>query len=307
MDQATIRRRLQALRERRGVSQADLSRALGFNDRQTLSDIELGKRQVAPEDLVHAARFFDVETDYFTDPLELAGEASFSWRKTAAADGLESFEQRAGGWIATYRHLRRLKGESVNSLLMQVGLNKKSSFEEAADEGDAVSRSLGLDDVPAARLASVLEDKLDTLILHVDTAAGVSGAACQLGPLNTIIINRREPTGRRAFDMAHELFHLLTWRDMPPEHTEEEGNLTRSQKRIEWLADNFAAGLLMPRQSILDLANRAFPSTDDAESMARWIREAATQLHVSGPAMKWRLVALKRLKKAAAARLKAGW
>lgn len=302
MDRATIRRRLQALRERRGVSQADLSRALGFNDRQTLSDIELGKRQVAPEDLVRAARFFDVDADYFTDPLELAGEARFSWRKAAAANGLASFEQRAGGWIATYRHLRRLKGESVNSLLMQVGLNRKSSFEEAADEGDAVSRSLGLGDVPAANLASVLEDKLDTLILHVDTAAGVSGAACQLGPLNTIIINRREHTCRRAFDMAHELFHLLTWRDMPPEHTEEEGKLTRRQKRVEWLADNFAAGLLMPRQRILELADKqALPASDAA--MARWIREAATQLRVSGPAMKWRLVALKRLKKAAAERI----
>src|SRR5699024_6619442 len=123
------------------------------------------------------------------------------------------------------------------------------------------------------------------------------------GPLNTIIINRREPTGRRAFDMAHELFHLLTWRDMPPEHTEEEGKLPRSQKRVEQLADNFAAGLLMPRQRILELANHTFPSTDAAEGMAQWNREAATQLHVSGPAMKWRLVALKRLKKAAAERI----
>jgi Zn-dependent peptidase ImmA (M78 family)/transcriptional regulator with XRE-family HTH domain len=298
-----IRRRLQALRERRGVSQADLSRALGFNDRQTLSDIELGKRQVAPEELVHAARFFDVDPGYFTDPLELAGEANFSWRKAATSDGLASFEQRAGGWIATYRHLRRLKGESVNSLLMQVGLSRKSSFEEAEDEGDAVSRSLGLGDVPVANLASVLEDKLDTLILHVDTVAGVSGAACQLGPLNTIIINRREPVGRRAFDMGHELFHLLTWRDMPPAHTEEEGNLSKSQKRVEQLADNFAAGLLMPRQRILDVASKVAPPVDDGVAMARWIREAATQLRVSGPAMKWRLVALKLLKKATAERI----
>lgn len=303
MDQATIRRRLQALRERRNISQTDLSQALGFNDRQTLSDIELGKRQVAPEDLLRAARFFDVDADYFTDPLELAGEANFSWRKATAADGLEAFEQRAGGWIATYRHLRRLKGKSVNSLLMQVGLNRRSSFEEAADEGDAVSRSLGLGDVPAASLACVLEEKLDTLILHVDTVAGVSGAACQLGPLNTIIINRREPTGRRAFDMGHELFHLLTWRDMPPEHTEEEGKLSKSQKRVEQLADNFSAGLLMPRQRILALADEAVPSANDATATAQWIREAATQLCVSGPAMKWRLVALKLLKKAAAERV----
>ena len=84
MDQTTIRRRLQALRERRDVSQAELSQALGFNDRQTLSDIELGKRQVAPVDLVRAAEFFGVDSDYFTDPLELAGEASFSWRSMIA-------------------------------------------------------------------------------------------------------------------------------------------------------------------------------------------------------------------------------
>lgn len=306
MDQAMIRRHLQALRERRSVSQADLSQALGFKDRQTLSDLELGKRRVAPEDLVRAAHFFGVDADYFTDPLELAGEANFSWRKSAAVDDLESFERRAGTWIATYRHLSRLKGESVNSLLMKVALNPKSSFEEAADEGDAVSRSLGLGEAPAMRLARVLEDKLGTLILHVDTESGVSGAACQLGPLNTIIINRRESAGRRAFDMGHELFHLLTWRDMAPAHIEEEASLSKSQKRVEHLADNFAAGLLMPRHVVFALVNKAALPLEDPGRTAQWIREAAVQLCVSGPAVKWRLVALKLLKKAAAERIDDG-
>jgi Zn-dependent peptidase ImmA (M78 family) len=306
MDQATIRRRLQALRERREVNQTDLAQALGFNDRQTLSDIELGKRLIAPVDLVRAAEFFGVDTGYFTDPFELAGEANFSWRQAAAADDLESFEQRAGGWIAAYRHLSRLKGESVNSLLPQVGLNPKSSFEEAADEGDAVARALGLGDIPAVSLAAVLEQKLDTLILHVDTVAGVSGAACQLGPLNTIIINRRESAGRRAFDMGHELFHLITWREMAPAHIEEEGKLSRDQKRIEQLADNFAGGLLMPRHVVVGLIDKsALPSSDTA-AQAHWIREAATQLGVSGPAMKWRLVALTLLKNAVAQRIDDG-
>lgn len=305
MDQTMIRRRLQALRERRAVSQADLSQALGFNDRQTLSDIELGKRRVAPEDLVRAAEFFDVDTEYFTDPFELAGEASFSWRKVATPDGLESFEKRAGGWIATYRHLRRLKGESVNSLLARVALSSKSSFEDAASEGEAVSRSLDLGDVPAVGLAHVLEEKLDTLVLHVDTAAGVSGAACQLGPLNTIIVNRRESAGRRVFDIAHELFHLLTWRDMVPAHVEEEGTLSKGQRRIEQFADNFAAGLLMPRHAVEGVLGEA-PSASDGTAQARWIREAAVHLRVSGPAMKWRLVVLGLLKNASAQRIDDG-
>jgi Zn-dependent peptidase ImmA (M78 family)/transcriptional regulator with XRE-family HTH domain len=305
MDQTMIRRRLQALRERRDLSQAALSEALGFNDRQTLSYIELGKRRVAPEDLVRAAEFFEVDPGYFTDPLELAGEANFSWRKAVAPDGLESFEERAGGWIATYRHLCRLKGESVNSLLARVSLHAKSSFEEAASEGEAVSRSLDLGDVPSASLASVLEGKLDTLVLHVDTVAGVSGAACQLGPLNTIIINRRESAGRRAFDIGHELFHLLTWRDMAPAHIEEEGKLSRGQNRIEHLADNFAAGLLMPRRAVEGVLGEV-PPLGDGMAQVRWIREAAAHLRVSGPAMKWRLVALGVLKKAAAQRIDDG-
>jgi hypothetical protein len=39
-------------------------------------------------------------------------------------------------------------------------LNPKSSFEEGAEEGDAVSRSPGLGDVPTANLASELVTKV---------------------------------------------------------------------------------------------------------------------------------------------------
>ena len=46
MDQATISRRLLGLRESRAINQDELSRALGFNDRQTLSTIETGKRPI---------------------------------------------------------------------------------------------------------------------------------------------------------------------------------------------------------------------------------------------------------------------
>lgn len=303
MDQKTIRRRLLTLRVSQSVSQAELSQALGFNDRQTLSDIELGKRRVAPEEIVRAAEFFEVDPGYFTDPFELAGEASFSWRKSTSADGLESFERRAGCWLAAYRHLRLIKSESVNSLLPRVGLNSKSSFEEAAEEGDAVSRLIGLGDVPSARLSSVLEEKLDTLILNVDTAPGISGAACQLGPLNAIIINRRETAGRRAFDVGHELFHLFTWEKMEPAHIEVEGCLTNYQRRIEQLADNFSAGLLMPRHAIDELVQTSALPSDDNTSLAQWIRGAASKLGVSGPAMKWRLVALKLIKKVTAKQL----
>ena len=97
MDQATIIRRLMGLRERRAVNQEELSHALGFADRQTLSAIETGKRAIAPAELACAARFFGVSVDYFTDPLELAGEGAFSWRESNGdVAGLQQLLQRGG-------------------------------------------------------------------------------------------------------------------------------------------------------------------------------------------------------------------
>jgi len=300
VNQEILRRRLVGLRNRRNVNQAVLSDALGFNDRQTLSDIENGKRLISPEELVRAARFFRVEVDYFTDPLELAGEATFSWRKQI--DGVESikqFESKAGRWIATYRHFSRLKGDSVNSSLTQIDLSEASTFEHALAEGDAVSRSLGLGDVPAIKVVDVLENQQNTLALFVDAPAEVSGAACQLGPLNTIIINRGESEGRRSFNLGHELFHLITWHQMPPPHIELEEELSSREKRIEKLADHFAAGLLMPRQSVEAYVS-ANPLPNKNEKLAGWLRSGAAHFRVSGQALKWRLVGIGLIKKSVA-------
>lgn len=305
MDQATIRRRLLALRDARRTTQDQLATALGFNDRQTLSEIESGGRPISFSELSSVAAFYGVKLDYFTDPLQLAGEAQFSWRRTLdAGDDLDEFEDRAGGWIAAYRYLSRLKGDSVNSSLTQIGLHSKSSFEEAWTEGEAIARNLELGDIPAAKLAQALEEKWDTLVLFVDAVSGISGAACQLGAMNTILINRRESEGRRNYDLAHEVFHLITWSKMKPMRIEGEVELSKSYNRIEQLAENFAAGLLMPSQSISKYISKS-PLPKDGAQVAQWIRAAASLFKVSGDAMKWRLVGLKLLGKTSAMKLDA--
>jgi XRE family transcriptional regulator, fatty acid utilization regulator len=303
MDQATVRRRLQLLRERRKETLEDLAYALGLKDHQTLSDIELGKREIASEELVEVAAHFGVSPDYFTDPLELAGEAMFSWRRDAAnGNDIGGFEALAGRWIATYRYLCLLKGDPVNSSLTRVNLSTRSSFEDAANEGDAVSRTLKLGDVPSAKLAEVLESKCDTLVLLIDTWPGISGAACQFGSLNTILVNRKESIGRRSFDMGHELFHLLTWANMPPPHVEGASDQPKLAKRIEQLADNFASGLLMPLHVINSRLERS-PMPGKDGDIAGWLCEHSSALGVSGAALKWRLVCLGKLKNSLAAKI----
>lgn len=299
--QSTIRKRLLGLRKARNVSQDDLSKVMGMNNRQSLADLEIGERVIKSQELLAAAEFFGVSHSYFTDPLELAGEASFSWRKSSQCDvsAINSFEQNAGKWIATYRHLGKLMEASVNSSLTQIDIKKESTLDDAYREGSRVANTFELGDIPANKLASVLSEKLDILILHVDAVSGISGAACKFGSLHSIMINRNEVPTRRNFDLAHEFFHLLTWESMPPEHIEEVETKNKKPK-VEQLADAFASGLLMPESCLLKYIQvNGLPGKGNLQ----WIKEAATYFKVSGQAMKWRLKSLGYLSQAEATKM----
>lgn len=302
VNSAIIRQRIHWLREQRDLPQTELARALGFKDRQTISDIERGERKISAEELVSAASFFGVDIGFFTDPFELAGEACFSWRRDTVPNvTLEGYEQQAGRWLQMYRHLCRLRDRPVRSRNPRVDINERSSFEDAGAEGEAIWAQLDLGKVPAARLAGKLSEELDTLVLNVDTPEGVSGSACRIGALDAIIVNRQEASHRRAFDLAHELFHLLTWDQMEPRHIENHNVTDPGYRRIEKLADNFAAGLLMP-WAMVKLLVEAAPVPDESD-FPDWIKGLAVRLGVSGQAVKWRLVSLGVVTQAAAERI----
>lgn len=286
-----IKHRLLYLREINGLNQEELAQKLGFKDRQTLSQIETGDRKLSSIELVRAAEIFSVSLDFFTDPFELAGEGKFSWRQSGTPPAiLDEFELKAGRWIAAYRHLSRLKGEVINSGIRRIALDRKSSYEEATQEGEAMARALELGEIPSERLVEALQDRLDTLVLEVDTAQGVSGAACQLTQMNAILVNRNEPQSRRNFDLAHELFHLLTWSTMPPPRLD----YTSSNNRVEQLAENFAAGLLMPSEVVNRLIEKG-DGLPTGSALAGWLNDSAQKLGVSSVALQWRLVNLKAI------------
>lgn len=291
MIEPKIGTRLKALREARGLSQDALREVFGFKDRQTVSHIESGSRRLSAEELVKALAFFDVTLDHFTNPFLLPANAKFSWRQhSVAAAELERFQQRAGEWIGAYRELHFRSGKPLRALMPRLGLTHTSSFEEARVVGESVSGELDLGEVPGAKLAEVMEGRLGILVLMVDAIRGVSGAACTLPELNAVLINRHEPEGRRNFDLAHELFHLLTWQTMPPQWIDGESDVAAGSNaqrkrvaRIEQLANSFASGLLMPTSALDRLGQ---PHGD----LVEWINAAAGQLRVSSSALKWCLV-----------------
>ncbi len=287
--------RLKALREEHKLSQDDLARIFGFKDRQTVSAIETGERRMSAEELLTAVEKLGASLDYFTDPFRLIGEGKFSWRQSGVGmPRLEAFERSAGRWIAAYRTLGPQVGHPIPLLRRTLGITARHSFEDAAAVGERFADEFKLGDVPATRLAEMMERELGVLVLMVDAFEGVSGAACRLPALDTVLINRRELAGRRHFDLGHELFHILTWDTMPPEHVEDASE--QSKNRVEQLANNFASALLMPSSAL----DRFGPW--DRDLVAR-INAAANELAVTATALKWRLVAAGRIDRAAAKKI----
>jgi len=288
--------RIRALRTERNLTQDVLAHRLGFKDRQTLSAIETGERRLSADELLLAAQALGEPLDTFTDPFLLIGEGSFSWRQTGVAlPRLTEYERHAGRWIAAYRTLAEQQGHQPPPDRRSLRLAKTSSYEDAIAAGERFAAAYGLGDVPALRLADVMQDTFGILILMVDAITGVSGAACQLPELDTVLINRQEIAGRRHYDLAHELFHILTWEAMPPEHVEDAAE--RSSNRVEQLANSFASALLMPATV---LARYGAWSGLAGDAVVRKLNETADALAVTASALKWRLVATGQLTTAAA-------
>lgn len=297
MQQPLFGPRIKALREARKLTQDELARQFGFKDRQTISAIETGERRLSAEELLQAVRILGTTIEDLTDPFVLIGdEGRFSWRQTGVeAERLQDFERDAGRWVATFRRIAPQVGHEAPLLRRALPLSTRSTFEDAMAAGERFAADFTLGDVPARRLAEVMERDLGILVLMVDTLDGISGAACRVPELDAVLINRHEPEGRRVFDLAHELFHILTWQEMPPHHSEEAGETARSH--VERLANTFASAVLMPRSAVARFGD--WGGMDIGAIVAK-LNQTADALAVTASALKWRLVALGVLSQAVA-------
>ena len=166
----------------------------------------------------------------------------------------------------------------------RLNLTRSDSYVAAKAAGEGVADFLKLGPVPSKRLAEAMREKLSTLVLMVDAQPGISGAACLVRDMGAVLVKRNETVGRRNFDLAHELFHVLTWDAMPTERLDDGIGSGKIQKRIEQMAEKFASALLMPREV---LARHTGGEIDHA-----WLNRTATALGVTSQALKWRLVSL---------------
>ena len=296
INQKVIGLRVRSAREARSISQEDVAKALGLNDRQSISDLENGKRSLKPAELLVLSEVFDKPIDFFIDPFAVQGEAQFAWRADPAIPEkvLDDFEVTVGSWIGLLRWLRAHQGRKPSALQMTLRLSSQSSYEDAQEAAEALVTELHLGLIPAAELGTEVEQQLGIPVLYVDTTDGrrgtnISGATCHLNDLGVILVNRHEVEGRRNFDLAHELFHALTWDVMPPPRLENSVGTRFKFKRIEELANQFASALLMPKESLKQLVSR-----EEVRNIDHLLKAAQT-LRVTHSAFAWRLFNLKMI------------
>jgi Zn-dependent peptidase ImmA (M78 family)/DNA-binding XRE family transcriptional regulator len=267
------------------VSQEDLAKALGFKDRQTISAIETGERRVTPDELMRAAQFFGKPLDFFTDPYQVPEKPGFSYRaSTYDRAKLEAFENQAERLISAQRRFRSLLEETASPVHAQLrDFTKSTALNAASYRGEQLAAAWKLGEAPAWRLREAAEEEMGVSIFYVDAPDKISGAACFLSDGGVVLINRRESAGRRNFNLGHELFHLLTWNEMPPERMDlDEGSRARS--RTEQLADSFTGGLLMPSVTV-----RARWQGRGSTDFAAWLQQNSSELGVSSLALYTRL------------------
>jgi len=280
-------------RQSAGYSLGEAAKLLGFNNYQTLSAIERGTRNINANELSAMAHLYGRSLDYFFEK-DISPDPVPLWRKSPEADE-KRVQRQLLSFLENYSNLEKLLGLKRRWKDIQKNYEKSDfslrGFDLADRLGAEICDSLNLGSRPASSFLNVLENGLRFKVLHLPLDNGISGACVVDERLGVgILINTNDAPWRRNFDLAHELFHVVTWNVFS---AREVGDGT-VRTRPEQFADAFASSLLLPEKRLLEALEEVTANT--TIRLVDMI-ELAKDFGVSTEAILWRLVNLNILKK----------
>ena len=172
-------------------------------------------------------------------------------------------------------------------------IGKPDSFSYADAEKLAyhARREMGLGERPGQTLLRVLEEVCKVKVFHL-AFEPTGSAACTLSSKfgAAILLNRSHVRWRRNFDLAHELFHLLTW-DIFRQSGSSDG--IEASELEEKLATCFARNLLMPHEVLRVSVDPRLVASKKLGFDALF--EVARQFDVSVEALLWQMAFVYRI------------
>lgn len=288
--------KLRNLRERLGLTLEEVSVEMGFNSYQIVSAIEDGSRQVKASELAKFSKIYHKDISYFLD-LEEKEDAPelVLWRERSNDPKVKIKEQEFLKFCHNYFDLQERLDIDPRCALDSVKLAPDDfDFRKVSEIAIERYNQMQLGRRPACSLHKILEEKYNVKILFLDLQNYGSAASAVGNFGSAILINSSDPIWRRNYDLAHELFHIVTWDIF--RHEEIHLNTDGKKAYVEQLADCFASELLLPRAEV----EAEFDSRmKDNKIFILDIIGIAKEFVVSTDALLWRLVNLKKINRTA--------
>lgn len=256
MDQQALGKKLKQLREKSGLTQEEVEKALGL-PQKAFTHIESGARKVSTLELAKFSELFHVPiSDFFAKE---AQEEDLLVALHRIAPGLESnpkVHDQVARCIQICREgvfLKDVLGLSHQQTIRTYSCPPPKDVQEAKKQGEDVAReerrSLELGDAPIYDIAEVLSSQgiwtAQTMLPNEMSGLFLHHAILGMA----IIVNASHVRARQRFSYAHEYAHALfdANRTITISNSDNTGDL------IEVRANAFASAFLMPEQGIANL------------------------------------------------------
>lgn len=251
----------------------------------TLSEFENGKREPRLPQLKQLADLYRRSTTFFLtdDPLPVE---IVLWRQRPTSPSAEELQAQLLRLAEQYHNLEQWCDDCEELNLPFSSDNPQRFWYKTAERlAHNFRNTFGLGERPGQSLLRVVEEVCKIKVFHVPFEP-TGSAACtyheRFGA--AILLNSNNVPWRRNFDLAHELFHLLTWKVF---RQVGEQPISLASDAEEKFATCFARNLLMPQEPLRIAINsqvgeRTKLSFDD-------LFEVARQFDVSVEALLWQM------------------
>lgn len=279
-------KRIAQLRKNVGFSQEIFANKANLGHAQTVSQIENGVREVKAHELSIIASVLNTNIkDLLNFSLDQKQELVL-WREKPD-DVCGEIESEFLLKCRQFENVERNFSSHRCLSLPQYQIDpRRFGYDEAECLAHEISKQLNLGDRPGSSLEAILEENYKIKIFYKPLQSG--SAASIKGSFGfAMLINSLEAPWRRNYNIAHELFHLITWDSVPPDLLKDNAELMADMERK---ANTFASALLLPEYQL-------------NHELALHIREnkiyigslitIARKFEVSTEALVWRLVKLK--------------
>src|SRR3989339_1159886 len=246
--------RLKSEREKLGLKLQDVASQVGFENYQTLSSIESGGRKIEAWELAKLARIYHRDFDYFLEEeVQQIPTPVFIWREQIAKNPL--MEQYFSQYCSNYEKLEKMIEKRLSKFSpLHLDNDERVNFiSQPPEQIDQMAfdywKILNLGGRPACILEEVLEEKLGIKLCYAEDIGGSACATVTHAFGAGILLNSKNAPWRRKYDLAHELFHLITWNIFDPKDICSSLKNGEKSQADQW-ADRFASAILLPSDEV---------------------------------------------------------